>query len=79
MVLAATFAANGGGSKNGLGSQSDLAARSPGRKLPELLHDCYDIGGGKERCLVTQWEALVHGASQCHVWYGTVKRGCIVR
>ena len=37
--------------------------------LPEVLYDCYDIGGGQERCKV----------DECRVWFGTVKRGCIVR
>ena len=40
-----------------------------GRKLPELLYDCHYIGGGQERCKV----------DECRVWFGTVKRGCIVR
>ena len=37
--------------------------------LPEVLYDCYDIGGGQERCKV----------DECRVFFGTVKRGCIVR
>ena len=52
------FGANGGRKKD------------YGRELlPEVLYDCYDIGGGQERCKV----------DECRVWFGTVKRGCIVR
>ena len=43
--------------------------RDVGRKLPELLYDCHYIGGGQERCKV----------DECRAWFGTVKRGCIVR
>ena len=61
IATAVTFAAIANGVRRKEGT--------PVRKLPELLYDCQDIGGGQERCKV----------DECRAWFGTVKRGCLVR